>query len=54
MEQAVNELYEEVADNLSITVTELKTRLVSGEPLIQRFYEWKYNWDLNDDSTIPF
>ena len=46
-------LLEEIANQLDITVLEVRER--SGfEPLVQSYYEWKYNWDLNDDNTIPF
>lgn len=47
-------LYEEIAEHLNITVDTLKRRLVKGEPLVQAYYEWKYNWDPKNDNEVPF
>ena len=52
--KVVDDLYEEVSSHMNITLTELKRRIVSGERLIQYYYEWKYNWDPKDESTICF
>mgnify|MGYP001047198509 CR=1 FL=1 len=54
MKEVVDKLYEEVSGHLGITPLALQERLTTGEPLIQAYYEWKYNWDINDESTIPF
>lgn len=47
-------LYEEIGGHLGITALQVQQRLCTGEPLVQRYYEWKYNWDPKDDNTIPF
>lgn len=47
-------LYEEIGQHLGITAKQVQQRLVTGEPLVQRYYEWKYNWDSKDETTIPF
>jgi hypothetical protein len=54
MEKTVNKLYQEIADNLNITVSEVVQRTTKGEKLIQSFYEWKYNWDPNNEKSIYF
>lgn len=51
--EAIDKLYSEIAEDLDITVRDVRIRSTQ-EPLVQRYYEWKYNWDLNDDTTIPF
>ena len=43
----------EIAEQLGITEMEARERSIN-EPIVQAYYEWKYNWDPKDDSTIPF
>ena len=45
---------QELAIHLGISPLEVRERISNGEPIAQAFYEWKYNWDINDESTIPF
>lgn len=47
-------LYEEIGNQLGITAAQVKDRLVNGETLVQAYYEWKYNWNTKDDTTICF
>ena len=54
MNEVVDELYDEISNHLGITVKEFKDRICSGERLVQYYYEWKYNWDPKDESSIPF
>jgi hypothetical protein len=47
-------LYEEIAEHLGITAKEVQIRVCNGETIVQAYYEWKYNWDPKNASSIPF
>jgi len=41
----VTKLYETIAEELSITTIQLQDLLTKGYPLVQMYYEHKYNWN---------
>ena len=53
MSEAVDRLFKEISEHLGISVLELR-ELSTKEPVVQAYYEWKYNWDPKDETTIPF
>lgn len=46
-------LYEEIGKELGITPKQVHER-ANKEPIVQKYYEWKYNWDPKDENTLHF
>ena len=53
MSEAVDRLYKEIGQHLDITPRQVQQRLVTVEPLVQRYYEWKYTWTPGK-TDVPF
>ena len=53
MKEIVDKLLDEVAKELNISVLELRERS-TVEPILHQYYQWKFNWDPKDETTIPF
>ena len=41
-------LYEEIGEQLGISSKKVQERICNGEPLVQLYYQWRYN------NEIPF
>jgi hypothetical protein len=52
-ERAVKTIYDEIGKHLNLTEPEVR-QLATERTLVHEYYMWKFDWDPNDASTIPF
>ena len=49
----VRDIMDVIAEELGISVLEVRER-ATKEDIVHQYYQYKFNWDPKDDSTIPF